>query len=148
MRRTRNILMCEMAGFLLVALLIIVLFETGMVEPGGWFDCGNAVFISAFVMEMITISFIPLALYLFKIRRIARYLTADPAAAPSRLLWLGTLRMMMLCVPLILDTLFYYQFGLDVSFGYMAIILFLCLFMIYPSLGRCLYETTDNTQKP
>lgn len=139
--------MCEMAGFLLVALLIIVLFETGTVESGGWFDYGNAVFVSAFVMEMITICFIPLALYLFKIRRIARYLTADPAAAPSRLLWLGTLRMMMLCVPLVLDTWFYYQFGLDVAFGYMAIILFLCLFMIYPSLGRCLYETTDNTQK-
>lgn len=147
MRRTRNILMCEMAGFLLAALLIIVLFETGTVESGGWFDCGNAVFVSTFVMEMITICFIPLALYLFKIRHIARYLTADPAAAPSRLLWLGTLRMMMLCVPLVLDTLFYYQFGLDVSFGYMAIILFLCLFMIYPSLGRCLYETTDNTQQ-
>lgn len=139
--------MCEMAAFLLAALLIIVLFETGLAEPGGWFGSGNAVFVSAFVMEMITISFIPLALYLFKIRRIARYLTEDPAAAPSRLLWLGTLRMMMLCVPLVLNTLFYYLFGLSVSFGYMAIILFLCLFMIYPSLGRCLYETTDNTRK-
>ena len=50
--------MCEMAGFLLIALLIIVLFETGMVEPVRWLDWGNAVFVSAVVVEVITVNLI------------------------------------------------------------------------------------------
>ena len=47
---------------------------------------------------------------------------------------------MMLCLPMLLNTLFYYMFGFSVAFGYMAIVLFLCLFMIYPSMKRCEYE--------
>ena len=41
---------------------------------------------------------------------------------------------------MIANTLFYYLFGLNVTFGYMAIILLLCLLLVYPSKRRCMYE--------
>lgn len=144
MQKTRNILTIELVACIAVALLVIILFETGVIVPGIWHDCQSAVFVTAFVMELVTVCFIPLALYMFKIRKIHDLLAGDRDKAADELLFWGSLRMAMLCVPMILDTLFYYVFGLSVSFGYMAIIFFLCLFMVYPSMGRCLSETRKH----
>lgn len=144
MQRTKNILTAELVASVAAALLIVVLFETGLMVPGGLFGNGSAVFVAALVMEMITVCFIPLSLYMFKIGKVHGILTKDGDKAGRLLRW-GSLRMMMLCLPMVLDTLFYYVFGLAVSFGYMAVIFFLCLFMVYPSMGRCISETSDET---
>ena len=58
------------------------------------------------------------------------------------LLPLGTARLNMLCLPMLINTFMYYQ-TMAPAFGYMAIILFLCLFFVYPSVGRCEEETTE-----
>lgn len=147
MRRTKNILTAELTASVVAALLIVVLFETGLIVPGVWYGNGEAAFIVAFVMEMITVCLIPLALYMFKIGKVRNLLTKDDGKAAGRLMAWGSLRMMMLCLPMVLNTLFYYMFGLAVSFGYMAIILFLCLFMVYPSMDRCLSETSNIRQQ-
>jgi hypothetical protein len=59
----------------------------------------------------------------------------------------GVLRLSMLEVPLILNTICYYLF-LNTSFGYMAIILLLCLPFVFPSRERCNSEAflTDNKE--
>ena len=44
--------------------------------------------------------------------------------------------------PMLINTFMYYQ-TMAPAFGYMAIILFLCLFFVYPSVGRCEDETTE-----
>jgi hypothetical protein len=48
-------------------------------------------------------------------------------------------RLLMLCVPMVLNTVLYYMF-MNVAFGYMGIILFLCLFFIVPTRERCMSE--------
>lgn len=145
MDKTQKILKILMFGSLALSLLIVVLYEFDILAPGAWEQDRSLVFVLTTVMELVTICFIPLSLYMFKIDMVHRSLTSDKEQAPSKLLLWGAVRMLMLCLPMILNTLFYYLTGLSVSFGYMAIILLLCLLMVYPSRTRCFQETeTDN----
>jgi len=91
-------------------------------------------------MEALTICLIPLALRLFKFDRIGKSLAEGKEK--SLLRW-GTLRMMMICVPLMANTLFYYLF-MNVAFGYMAIICLICLIFVNPTMGRCINETKSE----
>ncbi|MBQ7420806.1 MAG: hypothetical protein IJV27_01470 [Prevotella sp.] len=143
MQRTKKILTRELLFSLSLTFLIILLFETGLLMSGVFIDDESIKFVVTVAMELLTIGLIPTALYLFKIRRIHNSLTEERQAAESLLFW-GSIRMMMLCVPLFLNVLSYYLFGFDFRFGYMAIILFLCLFMIFPSMNRCVAETTKR----
>ena len=52
-------------------------------------------------------------------------------------------RLLMLCVPMIVNTVLYYVF-MNVAFGYMGIILFLCLFFVMPTMDRCLSEIKEE----
>lgn len=152
MKRTQQILLAELAASVVLSLLFIVVYESDVLTAGSMTGDANRLFLVTVVMELVTICFISLALYLFKIELVHRSLTVadeqvshSPAQVAdlraSRLLRWGTVRLLMLCLPMVLNTLFYYLFGYQVAFGYMAIILFLCLFMVYPSMGRCLSDT-------
>ena len=55
----------------------------------------------------------------------------------------GTIRLLILEVPMLVNTLLYYIY-MNTTFGYMAIILLLCLPFVFPSLNRCLAETSDE----
>ena len=68
---------------------------------------------------------------LFKLRAVAKRLRT-----PQALLCLGSLRLAMLTVPMVVNTLLYYLF-MNVAFGYLAIILALCIFFVFPSMSRC-----------
>ena len=89
-------------------------------------------------MTILTIGMIPLSLKLFKLQRTKMELTSGEGRALSK--W-GSVRMMMLCIPMAANTLLYYLFDKNAAFGYMAIICLVCLVFIYPSTGRCLSET-------
>ena len=56
---------------------------------------------------------------------------------------LGMLRLSLLLIPMQVNTLLYYLY-MNPAFGYMAIILLLCLPFVYPSMNRCLDETTEE----
>jgi hypothetical protein len=140
MERTQKILMLYCWTSIIVSLIIVVLFETNMLESGAWADDGRLFFTAAVVMELLLLCLAPLALYLFRIPFVRRRLKDNPVDSASQLLLWGTLRMDMLVLPMIANTLFYYLFGLNVTFGYMAIILLLCLLLVYPSKRRCMYE--------
>ena len=99
-------------------LVIIVLSENE-----AWQDSKMAEYYSAIVMELLTICLIPIALRLFKFGFVRRRFTASPTRA---LLRYGSVRLVMLTLPMLVNTFLYYQF-MNVAFGYMAIILLLCM---------------------
>lgn len=143
MKKVRLILMLEFWIPLAVSLLLVILFESDIL-PVGWESAyGSKEFFIAVAMELISICAIPLALRLFKFKRVHRELTDDPDNREKNLLKWGSCRLGLLCLPLFLNTLFYYMF-MNVAFGYMGIILALCLFFVYPSLRRCNDETASR----
>ena len=91
------------------------------------------------VMEFASIIVIPVALKLFAFKPVRRRLLETKGTALLR--W-GTTRIQLLCVPMLVDTLLYYQ-TMWAGFGYLGIILLLCLFFVYPSMGRCIDETSE-----
>lgn len=138
MERTRRILMTAVWVSIVVALALAVVFETGMLLPG---YCAGDVKMAFFIlsmMEILTICAIPLALRLFRFRKVNAALLAGHEH--SLLFW-GGVRLAMICVPMVANTLFYYLFDLKPAFGYMGIICLICLVFIYPSKSRCLQET-------
>lgn len=118
-----------------VGLVIVVLFENDLLPCGIMISDDKSVeFVVATIMELLTICVIPVALKLFRFKRISKLLTSAEALSK----W-GTIRLLMLCVPMIINTVFYYMF-MNVAFGYMGIIIFLCLFFVVPTKERCRSE--------
>ena len=52
----------------------------------------------------------------------------------------GMSRLLILEVPMVIDTLLYYIY-MNTTFGYLGIMLLLCLPFVFPTLNRCLDET-------
>ncbi|MBQ8047482.1 MAG: hypothetical protein IJ196_06130 [Prevotella sp.] len=148
MKKTQNVLMWYFWLPVIISLLLVVAYESNLVLNGYWATNSTLQFILATFMELLTVCIIPLALRLFRYSRISRSLTkgTDEERAASLLKW-GTVRINMLGIPLVLNILLSYLTQ-GVSFWYMGIILALCLFFVYPSMSRCLSETTsaDNTE--
>lgn len=118
-----------------VGLVFVVLFENDLLPCGIMISDDKSVeFVVATIMELFTICVIPVALKLFRFKRIGKQLTSAEALSK----W-GTIRLLMLCVPMIVNTVFYYTF-MNVAFGYMGIIIFLCLFFVVPTKERCQSE--------
>lgn len=143
MKEVSKILKIVFWSELLPVITIVILFECGFLDPGILKGGGTGEFILLTIMELVTFGVIPLALYLFKIKRVQRDLYNRKEKALRQ--W-GLVRMDLLSFPMIVNTLFYYLF-MNVSFGYMAIILFICLFFIYPSEGRCIDEVTPEEEQ-
>ena len=137
MKHTRTVLMAQFAGILTAALFFVILFETDILESGIMAGADSQVeFAILTVMELLTIGCIPLALRLLKFKKIEADLQERHEEA---LLKWGVLRLSMLEVPLILNTICYYLF-LNTPFGYMAIILLLCMAFVYPTKEKCNVE--------
>lgn len=142
MNTTIKILTAELLSAIVVTLITVFLFESDILFDwkGLYAGLKQQEFILLTVMELLEICMIPLALKMTKMKRIRTYLTADVPAIPQRLLRIGSLRIWILCLPMYINTLLYYLF-MQTTFGYMGIILMLCLFFIYPTKQRCLDET-------
>lgn len=143
MQHTRVILLAEFYFFVIICLITVFLFETDIFfqAKAVWVEHRQLEFLLVSMMEIMTICFIPLCLKMVKFKKVKRFLTVDAGRSASRLLLVGTFRMMMLCLPMLVNTLLYYLF-MQTTFGYMAIILLLCLCFVYPSSSRCESETT------
>lgn len=137
-RQLRTLFFCSIA----VALIIVILFETELILPGSLALNTRQCFVVATIMELLTIVIIPFALRLFKFKKINSLLT-DEDQRWENLLSYGTTRILMLSVPMIVNTLCYYLF-MSTAFAYLAIILFLCMFFVYPSVDKCVAETTKQ----
>jgi hypothetical protein len=143
MKTTKKILTIEILSAITVTLITIFLFESDILFNGKGIYAGLKFqeFIIATIMELFVIFIIPLSLKMTKIKCIRKYLTEDAHLSAKRLLCLGSLRIIALCLPMYINTLLYYFF-MQTTFGYIGIILMLCLFFIYPTTERCENETT------
>ena len=156
MDKTRKILLTELIASGCLALLLVGSYETGLLLPGFWAteDNSQLLVLLQFCMQLTTLIAIPLALFLFKIRYVADSLQADESHVDRQLCFWGSVRMMMLCLPMVLNVFFYYAFGDVAGFYYLAIILALSLFFVFPTKKRCEHEchltneANDSVDKP
>ncbi|MBO4826380.1 MAG: hypothetical protein J5506_03960 [Prevotella sp.] len=139
MKQTQKILMTLFIAIVAVALLMVLLFETNVIEPGSLAGRESVEFNVLSIVELATVFAIPLALRLFRFKKIKSQLVASPA---SKLRLWGIVRLLMLGLPLLACVLFYYLFFMKAAFGYLAIILLLSMLFVWPSMGKCESETT------
>lgn len=139
MKNTQKLLMRVFVAFVVTALAMVALFETDIL-PCGIMKGSRAdgEFLAVTFMELLTLCAIPVALRLFRFGNVARNLVS----ADGLRRW-GIVRMLLLCVPMVVNTLLYYMY-MNVAFGYMGIILFLCLAFVYPSTSRCESEVASK----
>lgn len=122
-----------------IALAIVALYELDVLESGVLADSKQTEFVALTVMELTTLAMAFLGLRLFKFPMIHTQLVTEKE--PAMLKW-GLLRLFVLEVPMIVNTYLYYMY-MNPTFGYLAIILLLCLPFVFPSEGRCLAETNE-----
>ena len=138
MERTALRLKILFFAALLAVVVVVVLFETGLIAEGVCSSDKRMEYFMAVAVELFALVAIPLALRMFKIGSIRRRLFAGIEHALS--VW-GTVRILLLAVPMCMATVLYYLF-MNPSFGYIAVILFISMLFIYPSTERCVQETT------
>lgn len=141
MKQVQRVLMLEFWIPVAISLVMVALFEAGILEKGLLATDKSSEFVLASVMELLTLCCIPLSLFLLRIKRVGRWLHKDEVE--GRYLTLATIRLDMLCVPMMANTLLYYLY-MFVGFAYLAIILLLTLFFVYPSMARCVDETDSS----
>ena len=138
-KKIRKILLAEMIVPVVVALIVVVLYEKEILLWGVHAGDKNAEFVVLTLMELLVICTIPLTLRLFNFRKIREQLNKHRESA---LLKWGSLRIMLLAIPMLLNVILYYLFA-NVAFGYMAIILVICMAFIIPTASRCQSEIGD-----
>ena len=119
---------------------IIVLYESEVLESGVLADSKQPEFLAMTGMELTSLAGAFLGLRLFKFQKIHDALLTQKE--PALLRW-GMLRLLILEVPMVSNTYLYYMY-MNTTFGYLAIILLLCLPFVFPSLSRCIAETTEE----
>lgn len=129
MNKTISLLRTVLIANVGVAVVIAAFYELDILPSGMFTGRPQDEFLSTISMELITIVFIPVALRLFKTKDVEKRLEEGNIKAFRK--W-GLLRILMITVPLVLNTLLYYSF-MNTTFGYMALILLICLPFIYPA---------------
>ena len=124
---------------IIIALVVIVLFETDMLPAGIKADDRQSDFVLTALMEIISLGAAFLGLRLFKFKPIHNDLVNRKATAMWK--W-GMTRLIILEAPMVINTLLYYIY-MNTTFGYLGIILLLCLPFVYPSLSRCEGEVSE-----
>ena len=125
---------------LALALVFIVLFELDVLPVGIMSEDKQSEFVLTALMEIVSLGAAFLGLRLFKFKAIHH----DLVTREEKAMWKwGMIRLLILEAPMVIDTLLYYIY-LNTTFGYLAIILLLCLPFVFPSLNRCLAETSEE----
>ncbi|MCI6198201.1 MAG: hypothetical protein MR670_13460 [Prevotella sp.] len=132
MNKTISLLRTVLIANVGVAVVIAALYELDILPSGMMAGRPQDEFLSTISMELITIVFIPVALRLFKTKDVEKRLEEGDIKAFRK--W-GLVRILMITVPLVLNTLLYYSF-MNTTFGYMALILLICLPFIYPAVRK------------
>lgn len=133
MEKVQKKMMAYFCMSIATVLLLVILFETDIFPTGVFTESKSSEFVFLTMMEIVTLGAIPLALGLFKIKRIHSKLVERKEKA---LLPWGMLRLYLLAIPMLTNVLLYY-FYMNVAFGYLGIMLFLCMFFVIPTMDRC-----------
>ena len=121
-----------------LTLAVILLYEMDVLETGVMEEEKQSDFILTALMELVSLGAAFLGLRLFKFKAVHHDLVSRKEPAMQK--W-GVIRLLILEVPMLIDTLLYYLY-MNTTFGYLAIMLLLCLPFVFPSLNRCLAETS------
>lgn len=132
MKKTFNILRTLFIASVGIAVVVAALYELDILPSGVLADRPQDEFLCTIAMELVTIVFIPIALRLFKTKDVDRRL--DEGDIKTFKTW-SIVRILMITVPLLMNTLLYYIF-MNTTFGYMALILLICLPFIYPATRK------------
>lgn len=132
MKKTVNILRTLFIASVGIAVVVVALYELDILPSGVLADRPQDEFLCTIAMELVTIVFIPIALRLFKTKDVDRRL--DEGDIKTFKTW-SIVRILMITVPLLTNTLLYYIF-MNTAFGYMALILLICLPFIYPATRK------------
>ena len=112
--------------------LTMLLFEGGAIGEG-WLAVERQLeFVVATLMVLVTMGCIPLSLRFTHIRRVEAAAKVGDSGVDGRIFMV---RVLLLGIPMFANTLLYYAF-MSPRFGYMAIILLLCMLCIYPSIDN------------
>ena len=145
MEKTRNLLMALFAGFLLLAAILYIGGEFLHWDMALWEGANKEQrFICSTVMILLTICLLPLSLRLFKFKRISDELHARQAPALTR--W-GSVRIVCMGLLLVVNTFLYYAFGFESTYGYLAVVVLLCMPFIIPTMGRCVAEVSKEEEQ-
>lgn len=145
MKRTRNILMVLYWLMLLVAAGIYACGDFLEIDMA-WLSSEEYLqskIVVQMVMILLTLGLVPLALYLFKMKRIQISLIANPSAALQK--W-GIIRILILGSLLVVNTLLYYMYGFEPAFGYLAVMVMLTMPFVLPTMSRCKAETEEEKE--
>ena len=142
MKKTQKQLMMLFACIVILGVAIVILFETNLWASGCLADNAQTEFLLTTLMELMTLGCAFLGLRLFKFKKVKSDLIGLKETALKK--W-GTIRLGLLGAPLIIDTLLYYTY-MKATFGYLALILVLCLPFVYPSMDRCLSATEEEPE--
>ena len=140
MKQVSKQLMLVYTLLVAVALVIVLLYELDVLEAGTLAESKQTEFIAMTTMELTSLAAAFLGLRLFKFPKIHESLVTQKE--PALLKW-GMLRLLVLEVPMVSNTYLYYIY-MNTTFGYLAIILLLCLPFVFPSVNRCMAETTEE----
>ena len=140
MKQVSKQLMLVYTLLVAVALVIVLLYELDVLEAGTLVDSKQTEFVAMTTMELTSLAAAFLGLRLFKFPKIHESLVTQKE--PALLKW-GMLRLLVLEVPMVSNTYLYYIY-MNTTFGYLAIILLLCLPFVFPSVNRCMAETTEE----
>ncbi len=141
MKTTRNILMMLLLIVVVIVLAIIALYENNILETGIFESNSEGEFIALTIMEFLTIVSLPLALRLFYTKKVKALLVEGKETALLR--W-GAIRLSLISLPLIANTLLYYLYAFSTSFAYMALAQFVCLVFVLPTKSRCEDDITEK----
>lgn len=125
----------------LLALVFVVLFELDVLPVGIMANDKQSEFLLTALMELVSLGAAFLGLRLFKFSFVHNDLIRRRESAMWK--W-GLARLLILEAPMVIDTLLYYIY-MNTTFGYLAIILLLCLPFVFPTLNRCLAETSEES---
>lgn len=140
MKKVSKTLMLIYVLLIALTLAIVALYELDVLDVLA--DSKQTEFVAMTAMEMTTLCAAFLGLRLFKFPKIHADLVTHQE--PAMLKW-GILRLLILEVPMVVNTYLYYMY-MNTTFGYLAIILLLCLPFVFPSLNRCIDETTEEVK--
>jgi len=142
MKKVKNILLSVYCLILLLAGVLYVLGDFCEVDMAVLSETSETMmYMVQMVMILLTLGLVPLSLRLFKFGFIHRQLVS---LRESALLKWGIVRMSVLGVLLVSNTLLYYMYAYEPAFGYLAVMVLLTMPFILPTMSRCQAETEEE----
>lgn len=144
MKETQRLLMLLFWSILLQAGVLYLIGDVMDIDIGVFSGTSReARFLPTTLMILVTLALVPLSLRLFKFRKMADDLVRRKEVALKK--W-GVIRLTILEFLLVANTLLYYLYGFEPSFGYLAIVVLLTMPFVYPSMSRCINETEPKEE--